>query len=90
MQAGYGDALKENWQKTKQITINATNWGLSKDGAAKYCLTPVGAIGGVFGSTGYIIGDSVADIFRKGKPVVLNKDDILQIVIMQDLDVPVL
>jgi len=89
-QSGYGDALKENWSKTKEIAVNTTHWGSEKDKPANYFLTPVGAIGGFFGGAGYLVGDSVVDLFRKGKPVYFGKDDIVEVVIMQDLDVPVL
>ena len=33
---------------------------------------------------------TVADIFKKGKQVILNQDDIVEIVILKDLDVPVI
>ena len=91
MQAGYGDALKENWSNTKNIVSKSTHWGLDKDNAAaKILLTPVGAIGGTLGGGLYLVGDSVIDIFRKGKQVNLNQDDVVEIIITKDLDVPVI
>ena len=90
-QAGYGDALKENWNNTKNIVSKSTHWGLDMDNAAaKVLLTPVGAIGGTLGGGLYLMGDSVVDIFKMGKQVILNKDDIVEIIILKDLDVPVI
>ena len=90
-QAGYGDALKENWDNTTKIVSKSTHWGLDKDNAAaKIILTPIGAIGGTLGGGLYLVGDSVIDIFRKGKQVILNQDDVVEIIILKDLDVPVI
>ena len=90
-QSGYGDALKENWNNTTKIVSKSTHWGLDKDNmAAKIILTPIGAIGGTLGGGFYLVGDSVVDIFKKGKQVVLNQDDIVEIIILKDLDVPVI
>ncbi len=90
-QSGYGDALKENWSTTKKIVSKSTNWGLNKQNVVAKCvLTPIGAVGGTIGGGAYLVGDSVIDIFRKGKQVVLNQDDVVEIVITQDLDVPVI
>ena len=91
MQAGYGDALKENWQTTKKIVSKSTHWGLDKDNmAAKVILTPIGAVGGTLGGSLFLVGDSFADIFKKGKQVNLNQEDIVEIIITKDLDVPVI
>ena len=90
-QSGYGDALKENWETTKNIVTKSTQWGLNKqNAAARYILTPIGAVGGTFGGGIYLVGDSFIDLFRKGKQVILNQDDIVEIIITQDLDVPVI
>ena len=90
-QAGYGDALKENWDNTTNIVSTCTHWGLDRvNTAAKIILTPVGAVGGVIGGGFYLVGDSVIDIFRKGKQVVLNQGDVIDIIILKDLDVPVI
>lgn len=91
VQAGYGDALKENWSTTKNIVYKSTHWGLDKNNtAAKVILTPIGAVGGTLGGGIYLVGDSVIDLFRKGKQVNLNQDDIVEIIITKDLDVPVI
>lgn len=91
MQAGYGDALKENWNTTKKIVSNSTSWGFEQDNVvARAVLTPVGAIGGTLGGTLFLVGDSILDIFKKGKHVFLNQGDIVEIIILKDLDVPVI
>lgn len=90
-QSGYGEAIKENWASSVKIISRATQWGLDKDSTVTKCiLTPVGAIGGTIGGGVYFIGDSIFDIFRKGKQVILNQNDIVEIIITQDLDVPII
>ena len=91
LQTGYGDALKDNWHTTQNIVSKSTEWGLGKDNmAAKIILTPIGAVGGTIGGAFYLVGDSVIDLFRKGKQVSLNQDDVIEIIILKDLDVPVI
>lgn len=90
---GYGDALKQNWQKTCDITKTATEWGVDTGNnafpGAVIITTPVGAIGGFLGGAGYLIGDSVADLFKKGPDVTISKDSILDVVLSQPIDLPV-
>ena len=50
---------------------------------------PLCAIGGFFGGVGYFVGDSVADMFRKGQDVYINKGDILYVKLVNPIDVPV-
>lgn len=89
---GYGEALKKNYEKGVEITKNATNYGLRAGDSApgiQYLTTPVCAIGGFIGGVGYWIGDSVADMFRKGEDVYINKGDILSVKLLNPIDVPV-
>ena len=89
---GYGDAVKENYKKGVDITKKATAYGLSvrdTNPGLEYLTTPFCAVGGFFGGVGYLIGDSVADMFRKGKDVYINQGDVLEVKLINPIDVPV-
>jgi len=90
---GYGEALGENWNKTIEITTNATEYGMDigediLGGAARILTVPVCAFGGAIGGGAYWIGDSVADMFRKGQDVEFNQDETLTVILTQPIDVP--
>lgn len=89
---GYGDALKQNWTKTVDITKTCTEWGVETGvdafPGAVVVTAPIGALGGVLGGGGYLIGDSVADIFRKGPDITLQKGTVLDVILAQPIDVP--
>lgn len=89
---GYGEALKKNYNRAVEITKNSTEYGLSvRDShpGLHYLTTPVCAIGGFIGGAGYLIGDSIADIFRKGEEVQINAGDIIDVKLLNPIDVPV-
>lgn len=90
---GYGEALKQNWGKTVEITKNSTEFGidLGEDAftGAVYITTPICAVGGAFGGGAYFAGDSVIDMFRKGEDVILNQGTILDVMLTNPIDVPV-
>lgn len=90
---GYGEALSQNWNKTVEITTNATEYGMDigediLGGAARILTVPVCAFGGAIGGGAYWIGDSVADMFRKGQDVEFNQDENLTVILTQPIDVP--
>lgn len=92
---GYGDAVKQNWQNTKSIAKNATQWGIDTgddlwNGYGKILTVPTGAIGGGIGGGAYFVGDSAADLIRKGKDVEIEKGSTLQVILVDPIDVPVL
>lgn len=88
---GYFDAWKQTCSKSAQITKNAVEWGDSvTDNGFRYVLIPVGAIGGAIGTAGYFVYDSIADLIRKGKNVRINKDEILNVILVEPVDVPVI
>lgn len=89
---GYGEAVKKNYNRAVEITKNATNFGLKAGDSApgiQYLTAPLCAIGGFFGGAGYLIGDSIIDIFRKGPDVYIKEGDILKVKLMNPIDVPV-
>lgn len=90
---GYKEALEQNWEKTKDITSSATEWGSDVfDGVpvADQIMTGVGAVGGAIGGGAYYAYDFFADMIRKGKNVTLNKGDILKVILVDPVDVPVI
>ena len=89
---GYGEAVQNNFQKAVDITKAATNYGLKAGESApgiQYLTAPICAIGGFIGGTGYFLGDSVIDMFRKGQDVYIKKGDIIPVKLLNPIDVPV-
>lgn len=89
---GYGEAIQKNFDRAKEITKNSTEYGLSVGDdhpGLQYLTTPFCAVGGFFGGVGYLIGDSVADMFRKGQEVYINAGDILTVTLINPIDIPV-
>ncbi len=89
---GYGEALQNNFDRGVEITKNATEYGLSVGDThpgLQFLTTPFCAVGGFIGGIGYYIGDGVADMFRKGQEVSLNKGDTITVKLINPIDVPV-
>ena len=89
---GYGEAVQQNYERAVEITKNSTNYGLKAGESApgiQYLTTPICAVGGFFGGVCYWVGDSVADMFRKGQDVYINKGDVLTVKLVNPIDVPV-
>lgn len=89
---GYGEAVQKNYERAVEITKNATNYGMSAGESApgiQYLTTPICAVGGFIGGVGYWVGDGIADMFRKGKEVYINKGDVLKVKLINPIDVPV-
>ena len=90
---GYKEALGENWQITKDITKNATEWGgdvFDDIPVADQLMTGVGAVGGAIGGGAYYAYDFFADMIKKGKNVTLQKGDKLNVILVDPVDVPVI
>ena len=89
---GYGEAVKENYDKGVDITKRSTNYGLSVGDdhpGMQYITTPFCAVGGFVGGVGYWFGQSVADMFRKGKDVYILKGDVITVQLINPIDIPV-
>jgi len=90
---GYKEAILENWQTTKDITRNCTEWGgevFDDVPVADQVMTGVGAVGGAIGGGAYYGYNLFADMVKKGKQVYLNKGDILKVILTDPVDVPVM
>jgi len=89
---GYGEAVKENFDKGVEITKKATSYGYSvKDDhpGLQYITTPFCAVGGFFGGAGYLVGTSIADMFKKGQDVIINSGDTISVQLINPIDIPV-
>ena len=89
---GYGEAVKANYEKAVVMTKNSIEYGKKAGDSAQgiqYLTTPLCAIGGFIGGAGYFIGDSVADMFRKGQDVYINTGDIMNVKLVNPIDIPV-
>ena len=89
---GYGEAVQKNFDRAKEITKNSTEYGLSVGDdhpGLQFLTTPFCAIGGFIGGVGYFIGDSIADMFRKGEDVYIKAGNILTVRLVNPIDVPV-
>lgn len=89
---GYGEAVKANYDRAAEITRNATEYGKKAGESApgiQYITAPLCAIGGFIGGAGYFVGDSVADMFRKGQDVYINTGDIMNVKLINPIDIPV-
>lgn len=89
---GYGDAWKQTCAKSAEITKNSIEWGedIVDDSGWKYVTVPVSAFGGAIGTAGYFIYGSIADMIKKGKHVNIAKDEILNVILVDPIDVPVI
>ena len=89
----YGDAIKQNWSNAIGLVKKSTNWGINSGEklfkGGKYLLTPFAAIGGVIGGTFYYIGDDIVDLFKKGNDIVINQGTIFNIMLLDNLDIPI-
>lgn len=90
---GYGKAFSENLNKSGEIIKKSANWGMKSGDdwfkGGKYLVTPFAAVGGTVAGAGYLVGDSIADLFRNGKDVVLLKGQKFKIMLLEPLDVPI-
>ena len=91
---GYGDAVKQKKKKKKSIAKKATQWGIDSgdfwNGYGKILTVPTGAVGGGVGGGAYFVGDSVADLVRKGEEVNIEKGSKIEVILVDPIDVPVI
>lgn len=90
---GYKEALINNWHVTKDIVLNSTEWGgdvFDDVIVADQLMTGIGAIGGAIGGGAYYVYDFFADMIRKGDDVNLRKGEVLNVILVDPVDVPVI
>ncbi len=90
---GYKEAFLENADKSGNIIKKSVDWGVNSGEelfkGGKYLVTPFAAIGGTLAGGGYLLCDSIADIFRQGNAAVIKKGQRFEIMLIEPLDVPV-
>jgi hypothetical protein len=89
---GYSDAWRQTCSKSGEITKNSISWGedVTNDSGWKYVVVPFTAIGGAVGTAGYFVYGSVADMIKKGAHVTISKDEVLNVILIDPIDVPVI
>ncbi|HIS82230.1 TPA: hypothetical protein IAD41_01315 [Candidatus Scatenecus faecavium] len=92
---GFGEAFRKTMKKSGDITKNSVNWANEtfEDPAGGYfrlITVPVAAVGGAIGSTGYFVYDTIGDMVRKGEEVDLNTGEVLNVILTEPVDVPVI
>lgn len=90
----YSDAFGKTVETTKNIVTKPTSWAWDKggeilNGAPKYVLAPLSAIVSTPVAGVYFIGDTIADIFKKGKDINLEQGETIQVQILKPVDMPV-
>ncbi|MCQ2739467.1 MAG: hypothetical protein MJ237_04485 [bacterium] len=89
---GYSEAVKENYEKAVDITKKATSYGFKVEDDApilKYITVPICAAGGFIGGAGYLAGNSILDVFRKGQDVKIQAGDTVEVKLLNPIDIPV-
>ena len=92
---GYKQVVKENWEKTINITKTATSWGNDTfedvaDGWLRIITVPVSAVGGGIAGGAYSIGADIYALFARGKDVNLKANDCLYVILVEPIDIPVI
>ena len=59
------------------------------NGGPKYVMAPVTAVFSTPVAGVYFVGDSVADLFKKGKNMEINQGETIQVQLIKPLDMPV-
>ena len=88
----YFSELKRNCKSSGEILKTTNEWGFESgewlNGYGKIVTCPVAWVGGGIGAFGYLLGDSVADLFKKGKNVNLTKNSTIDVLLTNPIDVP--
>ena len=89
---GYKDAWLKTCKKSGELTTNAISWGeeVVNDSGWKYVTVPISAFGGALGTAGYFVYGSVADLIKKGEHVNIQSGEIINVILVNPIDVPVI
>ncbi|MCM1009291.1 MAG: hypothetical protein NC390_00245 [Fusobacterium sp.] len=92
---GYKQAVKENWDKTVDITKTATEWGNETfedfaGGWFRVLTVPVSAVAGGLAGGFYTVGADVYALFARGKDVNLKCNEKINVILVEPIDIPVI
>jgi len=92
---GYKQAVKENWDKTVDITKTTTEWGNETfedfaGGWFRILTVPVCALGGGLAGGFYSAGADIYALFARGKDVNLKTNEKLNVILVEPIDIPVI
>lgn len=92
---GYKQAVKENWDKTVDITKSATEWGNETfedfaGGWFRVLTVPVSALAGGIAGGFYTVGADVYALFARGKDVNLKCNEKINVILVDPIDIPVI
>ena len=92
----YRNALSKTANTSKNIITTSTKWAWEKgedmtvvNGYPKYVFAPLTAIVSTPVAGLYFIGDSVANIFKKGEDFSMNQGETIQLQLIKPIDMPV-
>lgn len=90
----YKTAFAKTANTSKNIIVKPTTWAWEKgddmlNGTPKYILAPVTAFVSLPVAGIYFIGDSIADIFKKGENITINQGENIQVQLLKPIDMPV-
>ena len=90
----YRDAFDRTTENTKNIVVKPTSWAWEKgdeilNGIPKYIMAPVTAIVSTPVAGVYFVGDTIADIFKRGENITVNQGEVIQVQLLKPIDMPV-
>ena len=89
---GYKEAFLEGADKSGSIIKKSVNWGVNSGEelftGGKYLVTPFAAIGGTLAGGGYLVCDSIVNLFKKGNATIITKGQKFGVMLLEPLEVP--
>lgn len=90
----YKTALSKTAQTTKNIVVKPTTWAWEKgddllNGGPKYVFAPITAVVCAPVAGIYFVGDSIVNVFKKGKDITINQGETLQVQLIKPINMPV-
>ncbi len=90
----YGDEFKRNLNKSGEIIKKTSSWGVKSGDelfkGGRFLIAPIAFVGGTIGAGGYLVVDSLIDVFKFGNEVVIDQGTKFDVILLEPLDVPTL
>ena len=88
----YFRAVGRDWKKAGQIVPRTIKWGATSGDelfkGAKILFIPVAALGGSIACVGSGVYNTIADLFRHGDEIIIDKGSEFNIILLKTLDIP--